>query len=154
MTAALHLSRDSLRSSDSRKTGVSGFKELYLKAELSPEEAFQPLLFVCTSRHDPLDFFEEFKDMSWPSKNQFFGDLLNGSLLTNDEVGTMASGCNCYLEILKSNLILSDEEGIRFHNIENREKPSGGKKLRAKTTITVPQVFLLFDAVNRLEGRF
>jgi len=50
---------------------------------------------------------------------------------------------------IKFDLVI--EEALIPNGYETREKTSG-KKLRQKTYDTVPQVFLLFDAVNRLEG--
>ncbi|MFT4855747.1 MAG: hypothetical protein ACI9UV_000203 [Algoriphagus sp.] len=137
-------------SSDSRKAGVQASKEALGKAELSPEDVQLCFLF-CTSRHDPLGFFEGVKSCLGPQA-QYFGGFANGTC-TNDEVGY--DGYQTVIGLLGKSEIKFDlliEEGIGFHEYETGKNLGG--KIASKKYDTVPQVLLLFDAVNRLEGRF
>lgn len=137
-------------SSDSKKAGIQASKEALAKAELSPEEVQLCFLF-CTSRHDPLDFFEGVKSCLG-AQTQFFGGFANGTC-TNVEEGY--DGYQTVIGLLGKSEIKFDlliEEGIGFHEYETGK--SLGEKIAAKEYDTVPQIVLLFDAVNRLEGRF
>ncbi|WP_296701855.1 hypothetical protein, partial [Algoriphagus sp.] len=77
MTAGTSFGVGFSESSDSRKAGIQASKEALVKAELSAEEVQLCFLF-CTSRHDPIDFFEGVKSGLNP-KVQFFGGFANGT---------------------------------------------------------------------------
>ena len=135
---------------NSTLAGVEATKQALSKAGLSPQEAQLCFLF-CTSRHDAESFFEGVKSCVG-RKTQFFGGYSNGSC-TNTELGY--DGYQVVVGILskgdyKFDLIL--KEGIGFHEYEIGKEL--GQEIQKKDLGRNAQMFLLFDAVNRLEGRF
>ncbi len=106
-------------------------------------------LLFCTSRHDPREF--EAGVRSETGAVPFFGGFANGTL-TNDHMGY--DGYQTVVGLLRSDTIEVDlfvQEGIAFNEFET------GKALArqiAESGQEHPYLILLFDAVNRLEGRF
>ncbi|EAZ82072.1 FIST C-terminal domain-containing protein [Algoriphagus machipongonensis] len=135
---------------DSLLAGVEASKQALQTAGLFPEEVQLCFLF-CTSRHEAEHFFEGVKSCLG-EQTQYFGGFSNGAC-TNTELGY--DGYQAIVGLLgkgdfKFDLMI--QEGIGFHEFETGK--SLGLKIQAQKYDSEPQMFLLFDAVNRLEGRF
>lgn len=137
-------------SADSTDAGIHATKQALQEAGLSPEEVQLCFLF-CTSRHEAENFFTSVKSCLGP-QTQFFGGFSNGSC-TNSELGY--DGYQAIVGLLGNGNFKFDlliQEGIGFHEYETGK--SLGQKIKSKDLDGSAQMFLLFDAVNRLEGRF
>lgn len=137
-------------SSDSTKAAIHAAKGALNNAGLSSEEVQLCFLF-CTSRHEADLFFAGVQSCFGPQV-QFFGGYSNGAC-TNTEVGY--DGYQTVVGVLgntEAEFDLFIQEGIGFNEFET------GKKLGAQISEKIKSgkrdMFLLFDAVNRLEGRF
>ncbi len=107
-------------------------------------------LLFCTSRHDPAEFEAgvEAEVGSCP----FFGGYANGTL-TNSEMGY--DGYQCVVGLLQSETIQVDlfaQEGIAFKEYETGRELA--RQIASSSRGRIPYLLLLFDAVNRQEGRF
>ncbi len=137
-------------SSDSAKAGLHASKEALKMAGLSPKEVQLCFLF-CTSRHEAELFFQGVQSCLG-EQTQFFGGYSNGSF-TNSELGY--DGYQTVVGLLgnsSSDFDLFIQEGIGFHEYETGK--ALGKQIREKNYGPHAEMILLFDAVNRLEGRF
>jgi hypothetical protein len=137
-------------SSESLKAGTLAVAEALLQAELSTEEVQLCFLF-CTSRHEPEDFFQGVKS-ALGKKTKFFGGFANGAC-TNTQMGY--DGYQTVVGVWGNAEVDFDlfiQEGIAFNEYQT------GKALGAQVSnqhySTPPQMLLLFDAVNRIEGKF
>jgi len=137
-------------SSNSLKAGMLAAGIALSKAELSKEKVQLCFLF-CTSRHDPGDFFEGVKSQVG-KETLFFGGYANGTC-SNDQLGY--DGYQTVVGVWGNTSAKFDlfiQEGIAFQEYETGK--GLGEQIQAKNYQTQPQMLLLFDAVNRLEGKF
>ncbi len=137
-------------SSNSLKAGISAISEALNQAGLSSTEVQLCFLF-CTSRHDPEDFFQGVKG-TLGNRTKFFGGYANGTC-TNNQVGY--DGYQTVVGVWGNTDITFDlmiQEGIAFQEYETGK--ALGLQINQKKYSKQPQMLLLFDAVNRLEGKF
>jgi len=133
---------------DSFEAGRQAGAEALSQARIARGKADLCLLF-CTSRHDPREFSEGVR--AEVGACPFFGGYANGAL-TNNQMGY--DGYQSVVGVLRSDSIQVDlflQEGIAFNEYET------GKALAQQIAASgeeFPYLILLFDAVNRLEGRF
>lgn len=136
--------------SDSREAGKMAAIAALEQAGLIQEDVQLCMLF-CTSRHDATEFFQGVKD-AVGANTRFFGGYSNGTS-NNNHLGY--DGYQTAVGVLHSPDIQIDiflQEGIAFNEYETGRGLAGQiKKANFKGD---PNIIVLFDAVNRIEGQF
>ncbi|GAA0877248.1 hypothetical protein GCM10009119_02160 [Algoriphagus jejuensis] len=137
-------------SANSLNAGKLAAEAALNQAGLSPEKVQLCFLF-CTSRHDPAEFFAGVKFVLG-EKTKFFGGFANG---TCDNLSLGYDGYETVVGVWGDSTARFDlfvQEGIAFNEYETGK--ALGAQIVANEYPEGAQMILLFDAVNRLEGKF
>ncbi len=135
--------------SDSFTAGSQAAAAALQQAGVAPSAACLCFLF-CTSRHQPAEFFFGVKSITGDCR--FFGGYANGTI-SNTHLGY--DGYQTVVGILQSNSIEIDlfiQQGIAFNEYFTGKRLA--QKIKQKQFNADTVFLLLFDAVNRQEGRF
>lgn len=136
--------------SSSFNAGASATSHALIQAGLSSEEVQLCFLF-CTSKHDAQEFFDGAKSQLGES-TKFFGGFANG---TCDNHNLGYDGYQTVIGVWGRTEVQFDlfiQEGIAFNEYETGKNL--GSQIQKKEYQDTPVMLLLFDAVNRVEGKF
>lgn len=135
---------------DSHKAGFSAGTEAMLQAGLEKNHAHLCMLF-CTSRHDASAFFRGVQD-AVGQEVRYFGGYANGTG-SNNQMGY--DGYQTVVGLMYAPDVQVDiflQEGIAFNEFDTGKELA--RQLAGARFEGDPNIILLFDAVNRIEGQF